>query len=77
MFTGGYGFEGGAEARAAAHLDFDEDDCGTVAQDQVQFPVTGPVVALDEDVAAPGQVAQREFFAPRARAPVVQLATPL
>jgi site-specific DNA recombinase len=54
-----------------------QDDGGVVAQDQVEFPVTGPVVALDEDVAEPGQVAQREFFAPRARAPVVQLATPL
>ena len=47
-----------------------------VPEDQVKLPVAGPVVALEENVASLGQVAQREFFAPRAGEPVVQGPTP-
>jgi hypothetical protein len=47
-----------------------------IAQDQVELPVTGPVVALNELVSLPRQVAQRELFAPRTGAPVAQPPTP-
>ena len=47
-----------------------------VPEDQVKLPVTGPVLALEENVALLGQVAQREFFAPRAGEPVAQGPTP-
>jgi site-specific DNA recombinase len=46
------------------------------AQDQVQLPVTGPVVAFDELVSLPHQVAQRELFAPRAGETLAQGPTP-
>ena len=49
---------------------------GSLAQDQVHFPVPGPVVALDEVVTLPGEVAQRELLAPRAGEAVVQSPTP-
>ena len=47
-----------------------------VAYDQIQLPITGSVVALDEGVSSPPQVAQGELFAPRPREPVVQPPTP-
>jgi hypothetical protein len=50
--------------------------CVLVAQDQVQLPVAGPVVAFDESEPPPHQVVQRELFAPRAGAPVAQSPTP-
>ena len=43
---------------------------------QDQLPVTRSVVALDEGVSSPPQVAQGELFAPRSREPVVQPTTP-
>ena len=49
---------------------------GSLAQDQVHFPVPVPVVALDEVVTLPGEVAQRELLAPRAGEAVVQPPTP-
>jgi hypothetical protein len=47
-----------------------------VPEDQVQLPLTGPVVALDEDVALSHQVAQRELFASLAEDLVAQGPTP-
>jgi len=47
-----------------------------VAQDQIQLPVTGAVIALDELVSLPQQVAQREIFAPRAGEAFAQGPTP-
>ena len=46
-FTRGHGVEGIAEAPPFTQLDLDEDDGVPVAQDQVQLPVAGAVVALD------------------------------
>ena len=47
-----------------------------VTQDQIQLPVTGAVVALDELVSLLQQVAQRELFAPRAGEAFAQGPTP-
>jgi site-specific DNA recombinase len=47
-----------------------------VAEDQVQLPVTGAVVAFDEVVSPLRQVAQRELFAPRAGGTCAQEPTP-
>jgi hypothetical protein len=47
-----------------------------IAQDQVELPVPGSVVALDENVAPLRQVEKRELFAPRAGPPVAQPLTP-
>jgi hypothetical protein len=72
LFAGGDGFEWMPEAGSATQFHFDKDEGIAVAQDQVQLPVTGPVVALDEDVPPPRQVAQGEIFAPRAGATFAQ-----
>ena len=53
-----------------------EDEGVSVLEDQVQLPVTGPVVALEEDVALSHQVAQRELFTPSAGELVTQGPTP-
>jgi site-specific DNA recombinase len=53
-----------------------QDEGVFAAQDQVQLPVTGPVVAFDEFVSLPHQVAQRELFAPRAGETLAQGPTP-
>ncbi len=65
-----------AQSRFPRPFHFDEDDGVPLAEEQVQLPVAGPVAALDEDVAAPRKVAQRELCAPRARGPVAQGPTP-
>ena len=65
LFTWGYGFERVAEAGRAAQFHFYEDQGVFVADDQVDLATARPVVALDEPVATPGQVAQREVLAPR------------
>ena len=54
------GFERVAEASLTTQLNLDEDFF--LADDQVDLPAARPVVALDEPVAAPGQVAQREIL---------------
>ena len=76
LLVGGDGFEWIPEAQSAAHLDLDEDEGILVAQDQIQLPVTGAVVALDELVSLLQQVAQRELFAPRAGEAFAQGPTP-
>ncbi len=76
LFAGGDGFEWMSESGSSAHLDFNEDQDVSVLEDQVQLPVAGPVVALEEDVALSHQVAQRELFAPRAGELVAQGPTP-
>jgi len=40
-----------SETGPSTQLDLDEDDDVSVPEDHVQLPLTGPVVALDEDVA--------------------------
>jgi hypothetical protein len=53
-----------------------QDEGVSVAQDQIQLPVTGPVVAFDELVSSSHQAAQGELFAPRAGATFAQGPTP-
>ena len=64
------------EPETASHLHLDEDYRVLVAKDQIQLPVTGSVVAFEEGVTSPPQVAQRELFVPGPREPVVQPPTP-
>jgi hypothetical protein len=54
----------------------EDDEDVSVSEDQVQLPVAGTVVALEEDVALSHQVAQRELFALRAGELVAQGPTP-
>jgi hypothetical protein len=57
LFTRGYGFEGVSEAGRTAEFHFYEDERVIVADDQVDLTAASPVVARDEPVAAPGQIA--------------------
>jgi hypothetical protein len=65
LFAGSDGFQRVAEAGSAPQFHFHEDEDVVLAQDQVDLPVARPVVALDELVAAPGQVPEREVLTPR------------
>ena len=76
LFAGGDGFERMSESRSSTQPDLDEDESVSVPEDQVQLPVAGPVVALEEDVALSQEVAQRELFAPRSGEPFLQGPTP-
>ena len=76
LFAEGYRFERVAEAGSAAQFYLDEDDGVVFAYDQVDLPVTRPVVAFDESVAAAGQVTQREVLTPRTRGLFCQSLTP-
>jgi hypothetical protein len=53
-----------AEACTAPQFDFHEDKEIVFAKDQVDLPVASSVVALDELVAAPGEVTEREVLTP-------------
>jgi hypothetical protein len=77
LFAGGDGVERMPEAGSPTQFQFNEDDGVVVPEDQVQLPVTGPVVAFDQVVSALRQVAQRELFAPRAGATLAQEPTPV
>jgi hypothetical protein len=57
LFTCCHGFHGVTEAGTAAQFYFNEDEGVIFAHDQVDLPSACPVVALDEIVAATGQVA--------------------
>ncbi|HEX2742148.1 MAG TPA: hypothetical protein VHM69_17045, partial [Rubrobacter sp.] len=59
------GFQRVTEADPASKFHFYEDEEFVFAQYQVELTVARPVVALDELVAAAGQVPQREVLAPR------------
>jgi hypothetical protein len=76
LFTWGYGFQGVAEARSAAEFHFYEDEDPFFTDDQVDLPAASPVVALDQPVAAPGQVAQRKVLPPRPGSLLCQIPTP-
>jgi hypothetical protein len=76
LLTRGDGVEWVAVARPPSQLHFDEDEGGSVAQDQVELAVSGPVIAFDEVVATLGQVAQREVLAPGAGGAFAQRPTP-
>jgi hypothetical protein len=76
LLTGRYRFERVTEARRAAELHLYEDEAFVVADDEVYFAAALPVVAFDEPVAAPGEVAQREVLAPRAGRLACQSPTP-
>lgn len=65
LLAGRHGLERVAEAGRAAELDLYEDEGFFVADDEVYFAATLPVVVFDEPVATPGKVAQREVLAPR------------
>jgi len=76
LLAGRYGFQWVAEGRRLAELHFYEDEGFIVADYEVYFAATLPVVAFDEPVTAPGKVAQREVLAPRARRLACQSPTP-
>jgi hypothetical protein len=76
LLAGGDGFEWMPEAGSPTQFHFDEDECVPSAEDQVQLPVTGPVVAFDQVVSSLRQVAQRELFAPRSGETFAQEPTP-
>ena len=65
LLSGRDGFERVAEASRTTQFNLDEDEDFFFADDHVDLPAARPVVALDEPVAAPGQVAQREVLPPR------------
>ena len=64
LLAGRYGFERVTEARRAAELHLYEDEAIFVADDEVYFAAALPIVAFDEPIAAPGEVAQRKVLAP-------------
>jgi hypothetical protein len=76
LLAGRYGFERVTEARRAAELHLYEDETIFVADDEVYFATAFPVVAFDERIAAPGEVAQREILAPRPGRLACQAPTP-
>ena len=76
LLAGRYGFERIAEAFRAAELHLHKDEDVFVADDEVYFAATLPVVALEEPVAAAEEVAQREVLAPRPGRLVCQSPTP-
>ena len=71
-----YGFERVPEARRAAELYLYEDEGLAFAYDEVYFAAALPVIAFDESVAAPEEVAQREVLAPRSGSLACQSPTP-
>ena len=76
LLAGRYGLERVAEARRAAELYLYEDEGLFFADDEVYFAAALPVVAFDEVIATPEEVAQREVLAPRAGRLVCQSPTP-
>lgn len=76
LLLGGYGFEWVAESGCAAEFHLYEDEDLFVTDDQVDLAAASPVVALDQPVATPGQVAQREVLTPRSGRLVCQSPTP-
>ena len=76
MLVGGDGLERVTEARPAPQLYLDEDDGVVLAHYQVDLPAPGPVVARDELVTVPDQIAQREIFTPSPGGLVLQSPTP-
>ena len=76
LLAGRYGFERVTEARRAAELHLYEDEDLFVADDEVYFAAALPVVAFDETISAPGEVAQREVLAPRSGRLAFQSPTP-
>ena len=57
LFMRGDGLQRVPEAGSSPQLHLDEHERGTAAHYEIELPVAGAVVALDEGVAAPGQVA--------------------
>ena len=76
LFSGGDGVERATEARPPAQLNLGKDDSIAVAQYQVYLAEAGAIIALDELVALPGEVTQRELLAPRAGGTFAQGRTP-
>ena len=76
LLAGRYGFERVAEARRTAELYLYEDEGLFFVDDEVYFAAALPVVAFDEVVSTPEEVAQREVLAPRAGRLVCQCPTP-
>jgi hypothetical protein len=57
LLAGRYRFERVTEARRAVELHLYEDEAIFVADNEVYFAAALPVIAFDEPVAAPGEVA--------------------
>jgi hypothetical protein len=76
LFAGGDGFERVPEACTAPQFHFDEDEDAFLAEDQIYLPVARPVVAFDELVTAPGEIAEGEILTPRSGGLLFQPATP-
>ena len=75
-FVRGDGFEWVSETCSPAQLHLDEDERSAPAHDEVQLAVAGTVVAFNEFVTLPDQVAERELLSPRAGSPIIQAPTP-
>ena len=76
LFAWCHGLERVSESGPPAQFHLDEDEGAPIAKYQIDLPTARPVVALDEPVAAPGQVAKREVLAPRPGGCVTQAPTP-
>ena len=76
LLASGDRVERATEARSPAQFHLGKDDSIAVSQNQVYLAEAGAVVALDELVALPGEVTQRELLAPRAGGAFAQGRTP-
>jgi hypothetical protein len=76
LLAGRYGLERAAEARGAAELHLYEDEGIIVSDYEVYLAAPLPVIARDESVAAPDEVAQREVLSPGPGGSVRQSPTP-
>ena len=76
LLAGGDGLQRVPESGPAPQLHFDEDEGVILAYDQVDLPAPRPVVAFDELVTMPDQVAQREVLSPCPGGFVLQSPTP-
>lgn len=76
LLARGDGVERVSVACPPSQFDLNEDEGRSLAEDEIQLPVAGPVVALDQLVATVGQVPQREVLTPRAARTFAQGPTP-
>lgn len=76
LLAGRYGFERVSEVCRAAELYLYEDEDLFVADDEVYFAATLPVVAFDQLKTALEEVAEREILAPRSGSLACQSPTP-
>ena len=72
LFMWGDGLERVSEAGSPAQLHLDEYERGAFSHDEIDLPVAGAVVALNQGVAARGEVTQRQVLPPGAGGPLLQ-----